>query len=96
MRQTVNPPRHIFTVGETVEFILDAPETAGRSGKAVVRSNLGRVAVHWEEVLEARNGETVAGMDWHDLEMRRDRSGRFTLKLPICEEESEREENIAD
>ena len=86
MRQIVNPPRHIFTVGETIEFILDAPETSGRSGRAVVRSNLGRVAVHREEVLErARTGEAAAGMDWQDLEMHRLPNGRFALKLPLCE-----------
>ena len=86
MRQILNPQRGIFTVGETVEFILDPGTAKLPPGRAVGRSNLGRAAVRREELLERSRGGTAApGMDWHDRKMRRNADGRFSLRLPLRE-----------
>ena len=86
MRQFIVPERRIFTTGEVVTFTLDPETPALPPGRAVLRTNLGSAAVRRGELLKkSRTGNAVAGLDWHDVTMKRQKNGRFVLHLPLVE-----------
>lgn len=84
MYQTITPPRTIFHCGDTVTFRLEGVENL--PGRAVVRTNLGRAAVHRAELVELNERQQPpAGLDWHDLELRFRGGGVWELTLPLLE-----------
>ena len=84
--QTPAPGAHrIAHDGDLVRFALTLPEPA--SGRAWLRTNIGRAAVHRAEIIQQiENGEPLLGNDWHDIEMLPESDERtFTLELPLLE-----------
>ncbi|MCQ2378187.1 MAG: hypothetical protein MJ016_03120, partial [Victivallaceae bacterium] len=83
MQQSISPARRIFFAGDTVTFTLKGIDRS-RRGRAVLRTNLGRGAIHrLELVRETESGIPAPGLDWNDLELVRDGDGAsLTLGLP--------------
>ena len=85
MRQSLCPDRTVFFAGENVVFRLEnAP--ASVSGRAAVRTNLGRAFVHRDEIIaHTENGAPVPEMDWHDVPMLRKKDTVWEICLPLTE-----------
>jgi hypothetical protein len=84
LRQTLSPARKIFFAGENISFELHCPQTL--SGYAVVRTNLGRVALFRREIIaHTEENLSVSGMDWHDIPMEKASPNSWRLTLPLTE-----------
>ncbi len=84
LRQTLSPAGKIFFAGENISFELHYPHAV--SGRAVVRTNLGRVAVRRREIIaHTEKNLPVAGMDWHDIPMEKSAGFTWKLTLPLTE-----------
>ena len=81
LKQKITPEYKIFYRGDCVRFHLklDSP----LSGKAFLRTNLGRLSVRCQEIAE--HVSAVQGRDWHDVPMGRIFETEFTLSLPLTE-----------
>ena len=85
MRQSIIPVRTIFHAGDTVTFRLEgiAP---GRTGRAVVRSNLGRAEIRRREIVDFdEHNRPPAGLDWHDVELQCNPDGSRSVTLPLTQ-----------
>ena len=83
MRQEIFPARRIFFAGDKVTFTLHGLDPA-RSGRAIVRTNLGRCAVRRAEITSAtEKNHSIPGLDWGDIELvKSGESASITLGLP--------------
>ncbi len=83
MKQTLTPGKRIFFAGDRITVKLEGIDPA-KSGKAVLRTTLGREAVHRREIIcETENNQPAAGLDWTDIELLRNGStASITLGLP--------------
>ncbi len=83
MRQEIFPARRIFFAGNKVTFTLHGLDPA-RSGRAIVRTNLGRGAVRRAEIISAtEKNHSIPGLDWGDIELvKSGESASITLGLP--------------
>src|SRR5437773_530411 len=80
--------RLLHFVGDRVRFELrDRDYTPLPQGwRAMLRTNLGRVAMLRREIIHARTfGLPPAGAAWRDLPMRPHADGRWALDLPVSE-----------
>ncbi len=85
MQQSMAPARVIFHAGDVVMFRLEGV-APGRSGKAVVRTNLGRAEIRRRELVECNEAECpLSGLDWHDLELEKQTDGAYTLAVPLLD-----------
>ncbi|MBE6363842.1 MAG: hypothetical protein E7054_09355 [Lentisphaerae bacterium] len=84
--QSLEPQRSIFFAGETVKFTLSGIP-ADSPGRAIVRTNIGRAALHYTELIDrTEKNRTPRNADWHDVEMEFEPAeNRFTLTLPLPE-----------
>ena len=84
LRQKPSPAGKIFFAGENISFELHCPQTL--SGYAVVRTNLGRVALFRREIIaHTEENLPVSGMDWHDIPMEKASPDSWRLTLPLTE-----------
>lgn len=84
LRQTLSPAGKIFFAGENISFELHYPHAV--SGRAVVRTNLGRVSLFRREIIaHTEENLPVAGMDWHDIPMEKSADDTWKLTLPLTE-----------
>ena len=85
MRQNIHPDRHLFFVGDTIEFNLSV-DSPCRGGKALLRTNLGSVNRRRDELIDrTEKGRAVASLDWHDFPMTSAGNGIYRLTLPLTE-----------
>ncbi len=85
MRQSIHPDRVIFYAGDTVTVRLEGIPV-GKSGKALIRTNICRVAIRRAEVIAGTDHQrTPAGLDWHDIPMNTIAPGVAELTLPLVE-----------
>ena len=70
--------------GQTLRVTLAI--SAARAGRAFLRCNLGRAAIHRRETVDFyEQGRPRLGRDWGDLPMRQTDDTHFEIVLPLCE-----------
>ncbi|NLL82659.1 MAG: glycogen debranching protein, partial [Lentisphaerae bacterium] len=85
LEQTPKPgSRILLTTGTLLQVTLQTdPE---QSGRAVLRTNIGRAAIRRHEIIAATEADTPPlARDWHDLTMTNAANGLYTIDLPLDE-----------
>ncbi len=85
VEQSPHPGSHlVYYRGDIAIFSLriDSPV----AGRAYLRTNIGNQEVRRTEIIERiETNKAILSRDWHDIEMKQDEPGLFSLRIPLCE-----------
>jgi predicted glycogen debranching enzyme len=85
MKQTPSPGAELLVHhGDVLSFTLDIP--AGKSGRAWLRTNVGRGYVQRRELIDyVESGHPILARNWHDMTMHAVSDSSFAISLPATE-----------
>ncbi|MBP5321957.1 MAG: glycogen debranching enzyme N-terminal domain-containing protein, partial [Kiritimatiellae bacterium] len=67
-------------------FAISLTVQPARPGRAVFRTTIGRAAIRRQELIEStESDEPVLACEWHDLPMREEAPGHYTIRIPLTE-----------